>query len=435
MDVKETYAAWHAKTNKDMAYVDSESFQEFFEKEKAASVKRNETIKAEEEAAKKKAEEEAAKKEDAEKPAEEEDKPAEEEEKPAEEEEKPAEEEESLAAVKEDKKPKEYAWAELDNLHNAGVAFDDSVQNSVMNLAAGELKLAGKFYPEIVAKLVEDGDEGVEGYKSIAEHSEVPIEEYSAAVLAVQKAKFDFITLMNTKDGLKQFKADPNFKAVYLRAIARFKGIPSQTEMEERLKMHQNPDDKFTPFLKTAVDYIKAISEPDRLEANKLFGVILDKIGEWAKAGKAMDDKLLDVKKTMEIHHTGQVVQDAGAHVTDAITQRRQLYKVWKALGNLNEIEEVAMAEAAKYQKQVDDENKANVALIIILVLLALLSIGGVVYCKVAKKCCFAEKEEGEEGVQAEGGVSDKALFKKSKKNKTQKDALIPSFQVADEQA
>lgn len=73
--------------------------------------------------------------------------------------------------------------------------------------------------------------------------------------------------------------------------------------------------------------------------------------------------------------------------------------------------------------------------MIIILVLLALLSIGGVVYCKVAKKCCFAEKEEGEEGVQAEGGVSDKALFKKSKKNKTQKDALIPSFQVADEQA
>lgn len=73
--------------------------------------------------------------------------------------------------------------------------------------------------------------------------------------------------------------------------------------------MHQNPDDKWTPFLKTAVEYIHHISETNRLEANKLFNVVIDKIGVWAKVGKTMDKKLLEVKKTMEIHHTGEVVQ------------------------------------------------------------------------------------------------------------------------------
>ena len=73
--------------------------------------------------------------------------------------------------------------------------------------------------------------------------------------------------------------------------------------------MHQNPDDKWTPFLKTAVEYIDDISPTNRLEANKLFNVVIDKIGVWAKAGKTMDEKLLEVKKTMEIHHTGEVVQ------------------------------------------------------------------------------------------------------------------------------
>merc|ERR1719387_1456299 len=112
------------------------------------------------------------------------------------------------------------------------------------------------------------------------------------------------------------------------------------------------------------------------------------------------------------------------------------MYKVWKALGALREVEEVALAEAAKYQKSVDNENKANVALIIILVLLVLITIGSVVYCKVQKKLCFKDKEE-EAGVEAEGGASDKALFRKEVKNKKKnaKESFMPSFQVADEQA
>ena len=109
------------------------------------------------------------------------------------------------------------------------------------------------------------------------------------------------------------------------------------------------------------------------------------------------------------------------------------MFEVWKALGYLNEVEEAALAEAAKYQKAVDNENKANVALIIILVLLVLLTVGGVVFCKVQKKLCFKEEEE----VATEGGATDKALFKKEVKNKKKnaKESLMPSFQVADEQA
>ena len=225
MDVKNCYKAWHDKTKVDLVYVDSESFQEYFEEEKAASLKRNETIKAEEEAAKKKADEEAAKKkadEEAAKIKAEDDKKE------------PAEETVSMddKEPKEPKKPKDYAFAELDNLHNAGVAFDSAVLNSVKNLGAGELSRAGLFYPEIIASMEAAGTwEGLEGYKSIAEHSEVPIKEYKAAVEAVKKAKFDFITFMSTTDGLHEFKDDPNFNDVYLRAIARFKGIPSYDEM------------------------------------------------------------------------------------------------------------------------------------------------------------------------------------------------------------
>ena len=112
------------------------------------------------------------------------------------------------------------------------------------------------------------------------------------------------------------------------------------------------------------------------------------------------------------------------------------MYKVWKALSELNAVEEVALKESAKYQKAVDVENKANIALIIIIILVVLISIGSVVYCKVAKKCCFAEKDE----VSAEGGESDKNLFKnevksKNSKKKNNKESLMPSFQVADEQA
>lgn len=41
--MKECYSAWHAKTKKDMDYVDSDTWGDFVDKETKASEKRNTT--------------------------------------------------------------------------------------------------------------------------------------------------------------------------------------------------------------------------------------------------------------------------------------------------------------------------------------------------------------------------------------------------------
>ena len=89
-----------------------------------------------------------------------------------------------------------------------------------------------------------------------------------------------------------------------------------------------------------------------------------------------------------------------------------------------------AEKEAAEYQKDVENEAKANIAVWVILVLLILATIGGVTYCKVQKKACFAEKDEA----AAEGGENDKSVFKKQNKKHT-KESLMPAFKVTEEQA
>jgi len=63
------------------------------------------------------------------------------------------------------------------------------------------------------------------------------------------------------------------------------------------------------------------------------------------------------------------------------------------------------------------------------------IALGGCIYCKCAKKCCFAENKE-----ENEGGSSDRQVFKKQVKSKNShkrhaKENLVPTFQVADEQA
>ena len=110
--------------------------------------------------------------------------------------------------------------------------------------------------------------------------------------------------------------------------------------------------------------------------------------------------------------------------------------QVYMALQKLNSKENAAQKEAQDYQKDVTKENQANVAIWVILVLAILGTIGGVIYCKTQKKACFAEKEEE----AAEGGETDKTLFKKEVKSKNShkkhtKESLMPSFKVAEEQA
>jgi hypothetical protein len=148
-----------------------------------------------------------------------------------------------------------------------------------------------------------------------------------------------------------------------------------------------------------------------------------------------LDESLVKIQTVMEKHHTAEDVQAAGKFVTEAITQRSEMFKVWKSLQSLNGKEEKAIKEAAKFQKDVKKEEQANMGIWITVAILLVATVGGVCVCKSKKTCCFADKDE----VSAEGGMSDKTLFKKEvKSKKTQrkaaKESLMPAFKVVDEE-
>lgn len=273
---------------------------------------------------------------------------------------------------------------------------------------------------------------GLAQYQQLLHTYKVPVAEFEAAVTAVKEAKSKTATFAKSTAGLKEFVADPEFKSIYIRGIAKNEGIPTREELEEKVKKAKGT--KFEPILKKALKYVEEISAADLKTFNTNFKDVLVKAKAYYKAGAALDAKLLEVNKIMKDHASAQNVQDCGAFVGTSVDHRAKMYKVYNALQKLNSVEEKAIKEAAKYQKAVDTENSANVALIIFLVLLVLGTVGGVTYCKCAKKACFAEKEEGE---TAEGGQSDRAIFKKEvkSKKKNNKESLVPSFKVADEQA
>lgn len=168
----------------------------------------------------------------------------------------------------------------------------------------------------------------------MVDHNNVPVKEFNDALEALKAAKYTWEKFMDDTDGLKQFKADPLFETHFLRGIARFKGIPSLTEAEDRLAMHKKPKpDKFVPILEKLVKYIEAISDVKRQEANKLFMTAIDKIAEWAKAGKTMDAMLVKIGRDYELHSASDDVMKVSNRVTEAIKQRKELHEVWKALG------------------------------------------------------------------------------------------------------
>jgi len=176
--------------------------------------------------------------------------------------------------------------------------------------------------------------------------------------------------------------------------------------------------------------------ESDRVKFNENFKKIIKLSGEWVTAGKALDAKIQALQDKMEANHSDEKVQECNKFVLKAANQRVAMTKVYNALQTLNSKENKAQKEAQEYQKDVTKENQANIAIWVILVLLILGTVGGVVYCKTQKKACFAEKDE----VSAEGGQTDKTLFKKEVKSKSShkkhtKESLMPSFKVAEEQA
>jgi len=170
-DLLATYTTWNAKTKNAMQYVDPASFSEYYESEKAKSAKRNATA-----AAKKKKEEEAAKKKEEEGDKKKED-PKKKDDKKKEAELTLAEGDKKEEPKKEDPKkkeePKDYFWAELDNLKNAGFAFDSHVQKSLGYLGAndGELSNYWIFQPQAVLEMEANDKfkDGIDGYKSMSE--------------------------------------------------------------------------------------------------------------------------------------------------------------------------------------------------------------------------------------------------------------------------
>lgn len=228
---------------------------------------------------------------------------------------------------------------------------------------------------------------------------------------------------------------DPDFTKVYLPAIIKGGKIPSHTEFEESLK--KNPNNQYTPYIKKALKYSEKLKETDRVKFNNGLALTVKLAKEWAAAGKKMDMALIEVGKILKKHLSSKEVQDCSKFVVEAVEQRTELYKVWKALQTLNDKEVKAEKENIDYQKDVAKEENANTGIIVTIVLAILLTVGGVTYCKCAKKACFAEKD----AVEAEGGqVDDRSLFKneiKSKKSikKSRKESLMPAFKVAEEQA
>jgi len=101
----------------------------------------------------------------------------------------------------------------------------------------------------------------------------------------------------------------------------------------------------------------------------------------------------------------------------------------------LNGKEEIAEKEAEKYQSDVRTEEATNTGIWVLVSLVLVGTVGGVAICKCKKTCCFADKDEMNEGGQCQ---SDKTLFKKEVKSKKShkklaKEKLMPVFNVVDQ--
>merc|ERR1712146_558242 len=114
----------------------------------------------------------------------------------------------------------------------------------------------------------------------------------------------------------------------------------------------------------------------------------------------------------------------------EPITQRETLAGVQKELNKLEASKKKATPSAGFNEE--DDGGNAGV---VVGVIAAALAIGGIIYCKCNKKCCFEEKEDLEGGQR-----TDRTLFKKEVKSKNShkrhtKESLVPAFKVAEEEA
>lgn len=205
---------------------------------------------------------------------------------------------------------------------------------------------------------------------------------------------------------------------------------------------------KAEKFLKA----LKGLSKDDRKAYDDAIGDLIEKTANFMTKAAALDTEVskaadkLDKKK-----------KDLKAKALTAIEHRHTVSKVSGALNSLAEAQAKAEGDAkdgkdgkdgkddkdGKGSKLKEDDKETSggggAAGIIIGVIAAVGALGGVGYCYYKKKCCFAPKEEENQAAN-EGGQTDRKLYKKEVKSNNAhkrhaKEALIPAFKVADEQA
>lgn len=158
--------------------------------------------------------------------------------------------------------------------------------------------------------------------------------------------------------------------------------------------------------------------------------------GEVTKAAEKVKDdtkekKALKAKALTAVEHRATVAKVSGALNSLAEAQK-------KDTDAGDDDSDDKDPKDTKLKEKDDESSGGSAAGIIIGVIAAVGALGGVGYCYYKKKCCFAPKEE-EEGAK-EGGQTDRKLYKKEVKSSNAhkrhaKEALIPAFKVADEQA
>lgn len=223
---------------------------------------------------------------------------------------------------------------------------------------------------------------------------------------------------------------------IYMKAITRLEGLPTL----EKLKKEQTKlkEVKGQTELKAAVDNaVAAIKDADKENIdkfNKLYKASLGKAKDYQSALAKMDKDILKVTAAA-VKADDKLEADAKL-LTKPSEQRGVLNKAQEAFGDAIDVaEEQDDAAATDHQQDKGDGKEkegGSKAGLIIGILSGVGVIGGLAYCKCAKKLCFADKEE------MEGGATDKSIFKKEIKSKSThkrnaKESLVPTFKVEEE--
>lgn len=222
-----------------------------------------------------------------------------------------------------------------------------------------------------------------------------------------------------------------------MKGITRNEGLPDLKKIEAAQEKLKKAGDKADPKLKKAVDdAVTALKGADKENVdkfNKLYKASLDKAKEYQSALAKMDKDILKV--TAAAVKGDDKLKAAGEYLTKPSEQRAVLNKAQEAFGEAIDTAEEQDDNAATdhQQNKGDDGDKGgSKAGLIIGILSGVGVIGGLAYCKCAKKLCFADKEE------MEGGATDKSIFKKEIKSKSThkrnaKESLVPTFKVEEE--